>query len=647
MIIIGTAGHIDHGKTSLVGALSGIETDRLSQEQERGISIELGFAYLDLPDGTRCGVVDVPGHERFVRQMIAGATGIDLVILVVAADEGVMQQTREHLDICRLLGIRHGLVALTKVDLVDDEWLELVESDTRDALEGTFLEDAPFVHFSAPDESTHGALVAAIADRARVVEKRREATSSDAALRLPVDRVFTMRGFGTVITGTVCSGTLRNGDAVTILPSEQRSKVRGIQSHGATVKEVMVGQRAAVNLQGLEKEAISRGDVLTHAGALKATRMLDLDLHLLPHVPKPLRSQAKALVHVGTEQATGTIVLLDREELTPGDTAPAQLRLDRFAVALGGDHVVLRGFELLESYGKTLGGGVIRHPMPKRHKRNEAAVLTALEALRTRDPVLMAEHAIRLESFAGAKAAVVRQILGVSEPVAAGALEQLKSDGKVQSYVQDGVVRYVHQDLFGHLLELARQALDAYHGRYAHRAGIPREELRSQLRHNLSPKYYAEIVGRLQADGIVEVAGQYLRRVGFVPTLSSALKALRDNVLRRYRKAGLEPPPPAELADAIVEDGVAQREDINEITELLVAQGDLHRVHEKLIFAKEHIRSLEERVVAFLKQHGEMTTPELKTLTGTTRKYTVPLAEYLDARKLTIRVGDVRKLRSS
>ena len=646
MIIIGTAGHIDHGKTTLVGKLTGIQTDRLKEEQERGISIELGFAYLDVPGGLRCGIVDVPGHERFVRQMIAGATGIDLVLLVIAADEGVMQQTREHLDICRLLGIRRGVVVLTKVDLVDAEWLELVESDVGDFVRGTFLEGAPILHFSAVRPEALPAFRAALDAIIRDVDATAVHRSGTEPLRLPVDRVFTMRGFGTVVTGTVSSGRLRIGDSVAILPAGERCKVRGIESHNQAVQEVGVGRRAAVNLQGVEKEAVSRGDVVTHAGVLAASRMVDVDLLLLPHVPHPVASQSKALIHVGTSQVTGTIILLDREELLPGETAPVQLRLDDHVVALGGDHAVIRGFELLESYGKTLGGGVIRHPVPRKHRRGQPEVLAALDALRSGDRRRMAEHTVLLAGHAGATVSEVQQVVALSAEDAGSVLAELGAEGVVHPYVQDGVARYVHHTPFDELLTRAMATLDDYHAKYAHRAGIPREELRSQVRADLPPKYFAELIGVLQGRGDLELVGQHLRRRGFTATLTPALDRLRGEVLARFTAAGLEPPSPSEVADALFAASGAGPEDVREMTDLLVAEGRLCRVQETLVFAAEHIATMEDKVLGYLRAHGEISTPQLKEITGTTRKYTVPLGEHLDAKKLTIRVGDVRKLRT-
>ncbi|MFT5430648.1 MAG: selenocysteine-specific elongation factor [Myxococcota bacterium] len=646
MIIIGTAGHIDHGKTSLVGALTGIVTDRLKEEQERGISIELGFAYMDLESGERCGLVDVPGHERFVRQMIAGATGIDVVLLVIAADEGVMQQTREHLDICRLLGIKRGIVVLTKVDLVDEEWLELVESDVMDFVEGSFLEGAPVVHFSAPDKSTHGGMRREIELAAAAITADGK-VASDRPLRLPIDRVFTMRGFGTVITGTVCSGELALNDTLEILPNGLSAKVRGIQSHGDPVKDVSSGQRGAINLQGIDRDAIARGDVVTHAKQLVTTRMLDVDLTLLKHVPRPLESQAKVLVHVGTSQVNGTVVLLDEPELAPGDTAPAQLRLDQYVVALGGDHVVLRGFDLLPTYGKTLAGGIIRHPCPRKHKRGDPTVLDAFEALRDDDLQARCEHVVRLEGQAGISPAMIRQTVNDSKKAVDQILQTLVETGRLYRYTHEGNAQFVHCDPFDELMGRARAVLTDYHAQYAHRSGIPRGELRSRIRADLPSKYFAAIAGELVKRNVIETADTTIRLAGFTPTLTEELKAVRAALHARFRASGMEPPLQNDLVAELSEQHGLDSADVTEMIGHLVADGFVERVSETLVFATEHIDSLMAMVTDFLNTQEEMTTPQLKELTGASRKYTVPLGEHLDARKVTIRVGDARKLRKS
>jgi selenocysteine-specific elongation factor len=544
-----------------------------------------------------------------------------------------------------LLGISYGMVVLTKSDLVDEEWLELVESEVEDFVEGSFLEGAPILRFSAVEEPTRDVVIAGLNSLIDEMESHRGGVSAiERPLRLPIDRVFTMRGFGTVITGTVCSGSLKNGDVVTILPGGKSAKVRGIESHNVAVKEVSVGQRAAVNLQGVDKEAIHRGEVVAHAKSLTPSRMLDIDLQLLPHVPRALESQAKCLVHVGTAQVNGTVVLLDRDELEPGDTAPVQLRLDEYVVALGLDPIVIRGFDLLSTYGKTLGGGLIRHPVPSKHRRNKESVLKGFEALRSDDLAQKAEQAALMTGFQGITSPLLRQITCCSEAESLQTVKTLRDNGRLFEYVHDGVPFFVHSEPFSKLLQRAIDTLDDYHSKYPHRAGIPREELRSRVRAEMPQRYFAVLVSALELDNQVETHGHHISKKGFAPTLNDALTALRDRVLVRFIEAGLEPPSPTEVVAELADDATAT--DVKEVMDLMVASGALHRVSDSLVFAAEHIEWMIEQVTEYISKNGQMTTPQLKEITGTSRKYTVPLAEYLDAMKVTIRIKDVRKLRA-
>ncbi|MBI4391738.1 MAG: selenocysteine-specific translation elongation factor, partial [candidate division NC10 bacterium] len=366
-IIVGTAGHIDHGKTSLVKALTGIDTDRLKEEKERGISIELGFAHLTLPDGLRLGIVDVPGHERFVKTMLAGVGGIDLVILVIAADEGIMPQTREHLHICRLLQIPRGLVALTKRDLVDADWLELVAEEVRTFLKGTFLEGAPVLPVSATTGEGLDALKAALAALAAEAEPKRV----EGIFRLPIDRVFTMKGFGTVITGTLLAGSLKVGDEVVVLPEGLRSRVRRLQVHGETVEQAFAGQRTAVNLPGIEVSAIARGSLLCLPGTLRPSTAMDATLTLLEDAPRPLKNRGRIRFHLGTSELLARAVLLDREELPPGQSAYVHLRLESPGAALPQDRFVIRSYRP----AVTVGGGMILDPAPPQRRRKRQEIL--------------------------------------------------------------------------------------------------------------------------------------------------------------------------------------------------------------------------------------------------------------------------------
>jgi len=381
-VIIGTAGHIDHGKSSLVRALTGTDPDRLKEEKERGITIELGFAHLALPSGTLAGIVDVPGHERFVRTMVAGAAGIDIVLLVVAADEGVMPQTREHLDICRLLAVRHGIIVLNKCDKAEREWMDLQEEEIRGLVKGTFLEGAPAVRVSAVTGEGLPALVAAVDRLASGIPGK----DPSHLFRLPVDRSFTMKGFGTVVTGTLIGGTVAVGEEVAILPGGTVARVRGLQVHGGSVERSSAGTRTAVNLQGVEKESVPRGSVLCRPGTLFPTKSAEVFVEYLPLVPRPLRHRAQISFHAGTFSCVGRILLYGQAEIPPGGSGYGRVLLSEETVLSGGDRFILRGFSPLANFGYTIGGGSVLHPKPPARKGAGKAVPEALPLLRSEDP---------------------------------------------------------------------------------------------------------------------------------------------------------------------------------------------------------------------------------------------------------------------
>ena len=628
--------------------MTGIATDRLKEEKSRGISIELGFAYIDLPNGQRCGLIDVPGHEKFVRHMIAGASGIDLVMFVVAADEGVMQQTREHLDICSLLGIEKGLIVLTKVDLVDEEWLDLVESDLEDTLSGTFLDGAPIVRFSAMDDTTLPGMKTALFNAIDALAPISDDSGLGRPTRLPIDRVFTMRGFGTVVTGTLSSGCISTGDMLELQPTGLQAKVRGIESHGSPVNSATRGQRVAINLAGIDVSEISRGDVLSHPGLLEASRMLDVDLRLLPHAPRAFGRHTKVLAHVGTKQVNGTVVLLDRDVLEPGESAPIQLRLDKWAVALGGDRVIIRGFQMLPQHGKTLGGGIIRHPVAVKHKRQDSlTVSAAFSAWRGSDLAEAVTYTLALAGRNGAPTGLVQQVHSLSDSEAKTVLTALCEARRAYQYMHDGAVLYVDSTRFVALVQRAQSILADYHTSHTHRPGMPREELRSRLRPDLPPKYYGAILDVLTTSQVVDISERWVKLHTFEPALNAALKRVQDELLHRLVGSGLEPPDLSSLSKDVAQTTKSTANDVYEVIELLVDQGQLARVQERLVFAVQHIETLEAQVVDYIQRHGEMSTPQLKELTGASRKFTVPLGEYLDSKRLTIRVGDVRKLRGA
>ncbi|MCE9672386.1 selenocysteine-specific translation elongation factor [Myxococcus stipitatus] len=636
-MIVGTAGHIDHGKTSLVKALTGIDTDRLQEEKRRGITLELGFAHLTLDDGAVAGVVDVPGHERFVKAMAAGAGGVDLVVLVVASDEGVMPQTREHLDICRLLGVRAGVIALTKSDLLSElgpEWRALVEADLAALTAGTFLEGAPVVPCSARTGEGLAALRAALTQAALALDSR----PSEGPLFLPVDRVFTLKGFGTVVTGTLLSGAVSVEDAVSLLPGAPGPlRVRGVQRHGQPVPRAVAGERAAVNLGGVEADALRRGMVLTRAGELPETRMLDVELSLLPAAEAPLPRRKKLLLHLGTAQVEATVALLDVEKLEPGETTLAQLRLEEPVAALVGQRFILRGSRALPGRGATVAGGRVLSNAPPRRRRGGAALVSPL---READAAGQVTWLLRQAGYRGLTQAELFGRSGLAPRVLTRALELLGARGGV--VLLDRERRwYLSGEVLEGLQGRSLALLAAFHEREPLRDGLPREELRQRLSAELDARAFQRVLQGLVDAAKVEVDKDVARLRGRGRTLSLGDEAARARLAAELSAAGLGPPTQGELSQKLQ----LPEPRLRELLKVLAAQGVVVRVSDDLCFDAGALASLRERLVAHLREKKEITTQGFKELVGQSRKFVIPLSEYFDREKVTLRVGEKRVLR--
>ncbi len=486
-IIIGTAGHIDHGKTALVKALTGIDTDRLKEEKERGISIELGFAFQRLGEAITLGIVDVPGHERFVKTMLAGVGGIDLVILVIAADEGVMPQTREHLHICELLGIHRGLVALTKKDLVDPEWLDLIMEEVRIFLAGTFLHEAPILPISALSGEGLVELRDALATLAAETHPRQ----GDGIARLPIDRVFTIRGFGTVVTGTLWSGSLTVGDEVAILPKDLRSRVRRLQVHNESVEQASAGQRTAVNLPALETEQIERGDLLCLPNTLPVSTSVEATLSLLADTAKPLTNRARVRFHLGTAEILARVIILDREEVNPGEEAYVHLRLEQPTAALPHDRYVLRSY----SPASTIGGGVILDPRPPLRRRRRPEVVAHLQIL---EQGSARDRLLELLKSSGASLTLnlstLRSLAGLDSEVLQKQLRELLADGKIIILKGRDGEAYLHREVYEDLRGSILNQLKAFHAQHPLREGISKEELRSRVASRVPAPLFTQLL---------------------------------------------------------------------------------------------------------------------------------------------------------
>jgi len=631
-IILGTAGHIDHGKTALVQALTGIDTDRLKEEKARGITIELGFAYLDLPSGRRIGIVDVPGHERFVKHMVAGAGGIDIVALIIAADEGVMPQTREHLDICTLLGVTRGLVVLTKIDLVDPELRELAVEDIKAFTKGTFLEGAPIIPVSAITGEGIEELTTALDQLVDQVEER----ASDGLFRLPVDRVFTMKGFGTVITGTLVSGQVKTGEVVEILPSKITAKIRGLQVHNEKADQAVAGQRTAVNLQGVEKASVQRGEVILHPNTVEPSYLLDVDLIHLAHSPRPLRNGVMLRFHTGTSHHLAKVLLLGANELKPGERGYAQIRLKGPVVALPHDRFVLRGSSLIQ----TIGGGIILDAHPQRHKRFKGDVITQLEQLKAGSPNFALGFHI---SKGGVRGLEVQKLAGhtnIPPTDLAKALNELLSKKDIIKFDREAE-RVINGELYGQLKDEMVRALEAYHSANPLKPGMPKEELKSKLPPEVDGKLFNSLLTDLLGSAAVAQDKDKVRLSGHHIALEGKHRDLEEKIKGLMRGSGLSPPTVKELCAQLN----ATEKEIQEILALLTDGGSVVKLKGGVHFHQDPLHELRGRLIAFLKEKGKISTQDFKALTGVSRKYAIPLAEYFDAIKVTVRVGDDRILR--
>jgi selenocysteine-specific elongation factor len=654
-IVLGTAGHIDHGKTSLVRALTGIDTDRLPVEKARGITTELGFARLDLGD-RRIAVVDVPGHERFVKSMVAGATGLDLVCLVIAADEGVMPQTREHLDICELLGVRRGLVALTKRDLVDDEWLAMVTADIAAEVAGTFLAGAPVVACSTRSGAGLDELRAAIAAAVDQVPPR-EATG---VFRLPIDRVFTVKGFGTIATGTVLGGAVALGDELAVLPGGLTARVRGIEVHGGAVDRAVAGHRAAINLGGVAVDDLARGDLLAHPGRVAASHILDVEFRYLPTAPGPLGPRTKVLVHHGTAQVLASLVLversetgggdpagsaggagggaprgIDRTELALGDTALAQLRIAATTPlgALPGDHFIVRGFVATATHGTTIGGGrVIRVLAPRARTGSTHGDTVARLAAARHDQRLALD--IKTAAFAGLGLPDLVRRTGVPGDVLAPALTTLVGSGELLATGAGDHAHYLHATAVAELEGRIVQAVAAAP------EGVLREELRTQLPSALPVRAYDAILGGLERKAAIASDGDRVRKAS-APSRGASLTPAEARLADQFRAWALEPPRPKDIHAELR----LPEPQVKTMLDRLIAGKQLVRVKPDLFVHADAIAELRTRLLAFLDAHKTIDAQQWKEITGASRKFSIPLAEYFDTERVTLRVGDVRRKR--
>jgi selenocysteine-specific elongation factor len=612
-----------------VKALTGIDTDRLPEEKARGITIDLGFAFLEERNGLTIEIVDVPGHERFVKNMLAGVGGIDMALLVIAADEGVMPQTREHLAICSLLRIKSGVVVLTKADLAEPDWLELVRDDIAGLVRGTFLETVPVLSVSAKTGQGLDELRATLARVARDIPTR----GADQLPRLPIDRVFTVKGFGTVVTGTLMAGRFAVDDRVEIYPKAVAAKIRGLQTHGHSVSHAQAGQRTAINFQGLERTAVERGDVVGLAGSLVPSSLVDGTLELLADAPRPIRSRDRVRFHAGTSEIMARVLLLEAPELAPGERAYARFRMEGPLVALPGDRFVVRSYSPII----TIGGGTLLDIDPPRFKRKAPALVSHLRLLEQGTPEAVVEEHIRHAGVAGVRLAALSGRVPYGPVRLRELLGTLERDARVQVVERDW---YLHPESHGRLRGLVVGTLEQFHRANPLRPGMSREELRGRAG-AADERVFAHLLATLETEGLAKAERDKVRLARHEVRLGAEQQRVVERLEQEFRKAEAAPPSPEE---ALARAGLTGTEE-HELFQLLVESRKLVRVKESLYFHAGALDAIQDKVVALLKVRKEIGPGDIKDLLGISRKYAIPLLEHLDARRVTTRVGERRVLR--
>jgi selenocysteine-specific elongation factor len=622
MHVIGTAGHVDHGKSTLINALTGINPDRLKEEQERLMTIDLGFAWLTLPSGEEIGIVDVPGHRDFIGNMLAGVGGLDAVLLVIAADEGVMPQTREHLAILDLLQIKHGIVVLTKIDMVDDPtWLDLVESDIRTLLQDTFLQESQILRVSSRTKQGFPEFLQAL----DILMGNQPSRPDLGRPRLPIDRVFTIAGFGTIVTGTLSDGRLAVGDEVEILPSGMHARIRGLQTHKKRVEIAAPGSRLAVNFSGVEVEQVMRGQVVTHPGQYKPTQRLDARFRLLADVAAPLHHHTEVKLFIGASETIAAVRLLGVEAINPGESGWVQLELRTPIVALQGDHYILRR----PSPNETIGGGVIVDPQPyQRHKRFDGSVLKALESLAHGSPADILLQACSALGPTLLKNAFTRSRL--EEPIASMALQELLDTGRA-ILLEDVVVLNSH---WFTLKATVLETIGTYHKTYPLRRGMPREELKSRL--ELAPRLFNLVIKKLASENALTDAAKWAALPGHVVRFSPFQQVKVDKLMEQFISTPFAPPTVKVCEAQVGED----------VFSALLEFGDLKAVSNEIVFRKLDYEKMVEKIRTICQQKGQINLGEVRDLFSTSRRYAQALMEHLDNAGVTVRSGDFRKIKN-
>ena len=631
-IIIGTAGHIDHGKTTLIRALTGRNTDRLKEEQKRGISIELGFTYFDLPSGQRAGIIDVPGHEKFVKNMLAGIIGIDIVILVVAADEGIMPQTHEHLQILDLLGIQKGFIVITKTDLVEEDWIALIEEEIKEEIAGSFLEDQPILRASSKDPAS----LKSIIDLLEVYSQDIVPRNTQEIFRLPVDRAFVISGFGTVVTGTLLSGTLKIGDEVQIFPGQTKARVRTLQVHDEDAEIAYAGQRVAMNLAGIKKDDVDRGSIVAPLDSMKDTMMLDVKLKLLKSIDKEIKNRTRVRLYIGTKEVLCRVVLLDREELLPGEEAYAQLRLEEEIVAKWKDKFIIRFYSPMF----TIGGGEVLDPNPLKKKRFETGLIEQLRIKEEGSPKDLIENIILNSklNFPSIKDLSVKTSMLEDEII--DKLETLIDEGKMLKIQLTNDSHFIHMDIFNKIKKEIINELESFHKNYPLRIGIIKEEIKSKFFRDTKPRIYELFIESLSSDGVIGVVDQYIKLGEFNIKYSQDQEKIRKEILDTMEKAKYIPPKKEEL----YANTKYSEKEISEVFNSMVNNMEIVKLSEEVFLTKENYENALMLLKDFLGKNETISIGDYRDILDSNRKTSIAILEYFDNKRITKRREDKREL---
>lgn len=631
--IIGTSGHIDHGKTTLIKALTGRETDRLEEEKQRGISIELGFTYFDLPNGQRAGIVDVPGHEKFLKNMLAGVSGMDVVMLVIAADEGIMKQTKEHLDILKMLDVHEGIIVLTKIDMVDEDWLLLVQEDVREFVKGTFLENSPII----PVSSTKGIGIEHLIETLTALSESIQTRADVGVPRLPIDRVFTIQGFGTVVTGTQLTGAFKVGDEVEIYPKNIKARIRSIQVHGEDAEKSHAGQRVALNIANVKKSAIDRGDIVALPGTFENTMMLDCKVVLLKDAPRIIENRTRLRLYVGAKEVLCRAVLLDKEMLTPGDEGYVQLRLEEEIIARKGDKFVIRFYSPME----TIGGGTIIEANPKKKKRFDEHSIQELLIREQGSFVELIENKMDEAPHFFISKAELEIKLSMKFKEFEADINTLIIENQAIQWENGKETYYISMANYRKLADLVQENLADFHKKYPLREAMPKEELKSKFLANVPVKVIDAFWGSLAKKELIALKADGIALFDHKTEYTGKALEIKNHIIDRLLAGGYSPVNAYEIIESYDQKTQILAE---EVMNTLVANQVLNRVSDILVYHSQYYGEAEKILVDHLLENGTITMAEFRDKLGTSRKYAMALLEDFDKRKLTLRDGDVRRL---